>query len=355
MSSENTHRSGNGANSVVLIYPNAVNPVMELANIPMPESAEGKIALQKQIQEALQQEGQWLEQVGLSLKGMEVILNLLLADEGAKAYLIAQEQFNKANNYLQQAMEQIKAKIAEYSAYFSSFNSDMLENERSIDTTITALIRQARTNTDAKLEALGNEIAQGLEQLKNLITSEATSKTQELQTDIRQKAEALNNLIEAQKEVISNMQKDFIKKASASLGTEFGKLEAKLNKKASISELDSLNIAIHTELNNLKETTQTLTQTDTALKGEIDTLKNTTLTKSWWTPQYETLKEFFNQYFVFKKETQDFIQTTTNTITQITNDANETADWIHTATTILTKLRSNKAAKSELDSVNLAL
>ncbi|WQW28479.1 hypothetical protein KVL24_02300 [Helicobacter pylori] len=117
-------------------YPNLPNSVLEITE--QPEVKEITNELLKQLQNALKGNHQFSEQVGLSLKGIVRILEVLLSLDFFKNANEIDSSLRNSIEWLSNAGESLKNKMKEYEGFFSDFNTSMKSNEQEVTSVLNA-------------------------------------------------------------------------------------------------------------------------------------------------------------------------------------------------------------------------
>ncbi|GAA8253036.1 hypothetical protein HpNP104_11630 [Helicobacter pylori] len=163
-------------------YPNLPNSALEITN--QPEVKEITNELLKQLQNALNSNSLFTEQVELSLKGIVRILEVLLSLDFFKNAEQIDSSLRNSIEWLSHAGERLKAKMKEYEGFFSDFNTSMKANEQEVTATLNA-------NT----ENIKNEI----KKLENQIIETATRLLTSYQIFLNQAKESATTQINADK------------------------------------------------------------------------------------------------------------------------------------------------------------
>nr|WP_120892094.1 hypothetical protein [Helicobacter pylori] len=116
-------------------YPNLPNSALEITN--QPEVKEITNELLRQLQNALNSNTLFTEQVGLSLKGIVRILEVLLSLDFFKNANEIDSSLRNSIKWLTHAGESLKTKM-EYESFFSDFNTSMRANEQEVTNTLNA-------------------------------------------------------------------------------------------------------------------------------------------------------------------------------------------------------------------------
>ncbi|GHQ85341.1 hypothetical protein VN0410_09850 [Helicobacter pylori] len=117
-------------------YPNLPNSALEIKS--QPEVKETTNELLKQLQSALKQNSLFTEQVGLSLKGIVRILEVLLSLDFFKNANEIDSSLKNSIEWLKSAGDSLKIKMKEYEGFFSDFNTSMHANEQEVKNTLNA-------------------------------------------------------------------------------------------------------------------------------------------------------------------------------------------------------------------------
>ncbi|GHR26588.1 hypothetical protein VN0452_11700 [Helicobacter pylori] len=195
-------------------YPNLPNSALEITK--QPEVKEITNELLKQLQNALNSNSLFTEQVELSLKGIVRILEVLLSMDFFKNAEQIDSSLRNSIEWLNNASERLKIKMKEYEGFFNAFNASMKSNEQEVSATLNANTENIRS----EFKRLENEIIETITRLltsyqiflnnakESAITQINTNKTKSIQ-EIEQakeraitqintnKTQAINNITEA--------------------------------------------------------------------------------------------------------------------------------------------------------------
>ncbi|GAA9759029.1 hypothetical protein VN0251_09830 [Helicobacter pylori] len=173
-------------------YPNLPNSVLEIKS--QPEVKEITNELLKQLQNALKTNTHFSEQVGLSLKGIVRILEVLLSLDFFKNANEIDSSLRNSIEWLTNAGESLKIKMKEYESFFSDFNTSMCTNEQEV----TDTLNDNTENIKSEVKKLENQI---IETATKLLTSyqiflnnAKESTTNQISTD---RTQAISNIKEA--------------------------------------------------------------------------------------------------------------------------------------------------------------
>ncbi|GAA6959841.1 hypothetical protein ID0050_12220 [Helicobacter pylori] len=143
-------------------YPNLPNSALEITS--QPEAKEITNELLKQLQNALNSNAHFTEQVELSLKGIVRILEALLSLDFFKNANEVDSSLRNSIEWISNAGESLKIKMKEYESFFSDFNTSMKANEQEVTDTLNANIDNIRN----EFKRIENEI---IETTTRLLTS----------------------------------------------------------------------------------------------------------------------------------------------------------------------------------------
>ncbi|WQS39997.1 hypothetical protein KVE26_06870 [Helicobacter pylori] len=143
-------------------YPNLPNSALEITQ--QPEVKEITNELLKQLQNALTGNHLFTEQVGLSLKGIVRILEVLLSLDFFKNANEIDSSLRNSIEWLTNAGESLKLKMKEYEGFFNEFNQSMRANEQEVTNTLNANAE----NIKSEVKKLENQM---IEETTRLLTS----------------------------------------------------------------------------------------------------------------------------------------------------------------------------------------
>ncbi len=192
-------------------YPNLPNSNLEITN--QPEVKEITNELLKQLQNAINSNSLFTEQVELSLKGIVRILEVLLSLDFFKNANEIDSSLRNSIEWLNNAGESLKTKMKEYEGFFSDFNTSMQANEQEV----TAILNANTENIKSEIKKLETQLIETTTRLltsyqiflnqarENATTQINTNKTESLEA-ITQAKENANNEITANKtQAITNI------------------------------------------------------------------------------------------------------------------------------------------------------
>ncbi len=192
-------------------YPNLPNSNLEITS--QPEVKEITNELLKQLQNALNSNTLFTEQVELSLKGIVRILEVLLSLDFFKNANEIDSSLRNSIEWLNNAGESLKNKMKEYEGFFNDFNTSMHANEQEVTNTLNANTE----NIKSEIKKLENQI---IETATRLLTSYqiflnnakeganneiTTNKTQSIQAIEQAKTSAITQISENQTQAITNI------------------------------------------------------------------------------------------------------------------------------------------------------
>ncbi len=106
--------------------------------LSQPEAKEITNELLKQLQNMLNSNSQFSEQVELSLKGIVRILEVLLSLDFFKNANEIDSSLRNSIEWISNAGESLKIKMKEYESFFNDFNASMKANEQEVTNTLNA-------------------------------------------------------------------------------------------------------------------------------------------------------------------------------------------------------------------------
>ncbi|PUD66858.1 ATPase, partial [Helicobacter pylori] len=192
-------------------YPNLPNSVLEITE--QSEVKEITNELLKQLQNALNSNSLFTEQVELSLKGIVRILEVLLSLDFFKNANEIDSSLRNSIEWLSNAGESLKAKMKEYEGFFSEFNTSMKANEQEV----TATLNANTENIKSEVKKLENQIIEATTRLltsyqiflnqarENATTQINTNQTQAITNINEAKANANNEISNNQTQAINNI------------------------------------------------------------------------------------------------------------------------------------------------------
>ncbi len=192
-------------------YPNLPNSALEITE--QPEVKEITNELLKQLQNALNSNSLFTEQVELSLKGIVRILEVLLSLDFFKNANEIDSSLRNSIEWLNNAGESLKLKMKEYEGFFSEFNTSMKSNEQEV----TSILNANTQNIKSEIKKLENQLIETTTKLltsyqiflnqarENATNQINTNKTQSLEAITQAKTSANNEISANQTQAITNI------------------------------------------------------------------------------------------------------------------------------------------------------
>lgn len=214
-------------------YPNLPNSVLEITE--QPEVKEITNELLKQLQNALNSNSLFTEQVELSLKGIVRILEVLLSLDFFKNANEIDSSLRNSIEWISNAGESLKNKMKEYEGFFNEFNTIMKANEQEVTDTLNAntenikseikklenqliettnklltsyqiFLNQARDNATTQINTNKTESLEAITQAKTNANNEiTTNKTESLEAITNAKTSANNEINTNKTQAITNI------------------------------------------------------------------------------------------------------------------------------------------------------
>ncbi len=244
-------------------YPNLPNSALEITQ--QPEVKEITNELLKQLQNALNSNSLFTEQVELSLKGIVRILEVLLSLDFFKNANEIDSSLRNSIEWLNNAGDSLKTKMKEYEGFFSDFNTSMKANEQEV----TAILNANTENIKSEIKKLENQL---IETTTRLLTSyqiflnqARDSANNEINTN---KTQAINNINEAKENATTQINTnkteslEAITQAKTSANNEIS-----TNKTQAINNINEAKTTANNEINTNQ--TQAITNINEAKKPII--------------------------------------------------------------------------------------
>ncbi len=257
-------------------YPNLPNSALEITE--QPEVKEITNELLKQLQNALQSNALFTDQIQLSLKGIVRILEVLLSLDFFKNANEIDSSLRNSIEWLTHAGESLKAKMKEYEGFFSDFNTSMRANEQEV----TATLNANAENIKSEIKKLENQI---IETATRLLTSYqiflnqarenanhqiTENKTQSLEAITQAKTTANNEINTNKTESL-----EAIEQAKTNANTQITE-----NKTQAITNITQAKESAQAQINtNKQEVLNNITQQKQQAYSEITEAKNRSLSK----------------------------------------------------------------------------
>ncbi len=248
-------------------YPNLPNSALDFTD--QPEVKEITNELLKQLQNALNSNSLFTEQVELSLKGIVRILEVLLSLDFFKNANEIDSSLRNSIEWLSNAGDSLKNKMKEYEGFFSDFNTSMKANEQEV----TNILNANTENIKSEIKKLENQL---IETATKLLTS--------YQIFLNQAKESANNEISTNK----TASLEAITQAKTTANNEIS-----TNKTQAINNINEAKTTAQAQINtNKQEVLNNITQEKNQATSEITEAKKTAFNEL-----LETLKPKFSGLF----------------------------------------------------------
>ncbi|MFP6278056.1 ATPase [Helicobacter pylori] len=249
-------------------YPNLPNSTLEITE--QPEVKEITNELLKKLQNALNSNSLFTEQVELSLKGIVRILEVLLSLDFFKNANEIDSSLRNSIEWLSNAGESLKEKMKEYEGFFSEFNASMHANEQEV----TSVLNANTENIKSEIKKLENQL---IETTTKILTS--------YQIFLNQARDNANHQITENK----TQSLEAITQAKTNANNEIS-----TNKTQAITNINEAKENATTQINtNKQEVLNNITQEKQQATSEINEAKKTAFNEL-----LETLKPKFSGLFV---------------------------------------------------------
>ncbi|MFP5998235.1 hypothetical protein ACLF8E_07915, partial [Helicobacter pylori] len=248
-------------------YPNLPNSVLEITE--QPEVKEITNELLKQLQNALNSNSLFTEQVELSLKGIVRILEVLLSLDFFKNANEIDSSLRNSIEWLNNAGESLKLKMKEYEGFFSEFNTSMKSNEQEV----TSILNANTENIKSEIKKLENQLIETttklltsyqifLNQARDNANHQITeNKTQSLEAIAQAKTSASNEITANKTQALTN-----INEAKTNANNEIS-----TNKTQAITNINEAKESATNQINtNNQEVLNNITQAKTTATSEIN-------------------------------------------------------------------------------------
>ncbi|WRE25366.1 hypothetical protein KVC27_02900 [Helicobacter pylori] len=270
-------------------YPNLPNSVLEITS--QPEVKEITNELLKQLQNALNSNSHFSEQVELSLKGIVRILEVLLSLDFFKNANEIDSSLRNSIEWLNNAGESLKSKMKEYEGFFSDFNTSMKANEQEV----TSVLNANTENIKSEIKKLENQL---IETTTRLLTSYQIFLNQARENANNQitanQTQAITNINEAKENATNQINTnkteslEAITQAKTSANNEITE-----NKTQAITNINEAKVSATNQINtNKQEVLNNITQEKQQATSEITEAKKTAFNEL-----LETLKPKFSGLF----------------------------------------------------------
>ncbi|WRC99550.1 hypothetical protein E5K75_05685 [Helicobacter pylori] len=238
-------------------YPNLPNSALEISEQPQVKEITNELL--KQLQNALNSNTLFTEQVELSLKGIVRILEVLLSLDFFKNANEIDSSLRNSIEWLTHAGESLKTKMKEYEGFFNDFNTSMRSNEQEV----TNILNANTENIKSEIKKLENQI---IETATKLLTSyqiflnnAKESANNEIKTN---KTQAITNINEAKESATNQINADKTQAiTNITEAKESANNEIKTNKTQAITNINEAKTTANNEIStNKTESLEAITQ-----------------------------------------------------------------------------------------------
>ncbi len=270
-------------------YPNLPNSDLEITQ--QPEVKEITNELLKQLQNAINSNSLFTEQVELSLKGIVRILEVLLSLDFFKNANEIDSSLRNSIEWLNNAGESLKIKMKEYEGFFSDFNTSMKANEQEV----TSVLNANTENIKSEIKKLENQL---IETTTRLLTSYQIFLNNARDTANNQitenKTQAITTINEAKTNANNEITENKTESLEAiTLAKTNANNEISTNKTQAITNINEAKTTANNEINaNKQEVLNNITQEKNQATSEIIEAKKTAFNEL-----LETLKPKFSGLF----------------------------------------------------------
>ncbi|MGL2593191.1 DUF1542 domain-containing protein [Helicobacter pylori] len=248
-------------------YPNLPNSALEISEQPQVKEITNELL--KQLQNALKGNHLFTEQVGLSLKGVKRILEVITGMDFFQKANEIDERLRGIVKWLENSSDGLQAKMREYEIYFSDFNTSMKSNEQEV----TSILNANTENIKSEIKKLENQL---IETTTKLLTS--------YQIFLNQARDNANNQITENK--TQSLEAITLAKESATT-------QINANQTQAINNINEAKENATTQINtNKQEVLNNITQEKNQATSEITEAKKTAFNEL-----LETLKPKFSGLF----------------------------------------------------------
>ncbi|MGL2873046.1 DUF1542 domain-containing protein, partial [Helicobacter pylori] len=243
-----------------------------------PEVKEITNELLKQLQNAINSNSLFTEQVELSLKGIVRILEVLLSLDFFKNANEIDSSLRNSIEWLNNAGESLKSKMKEYEGFFNNFNTSMRANEQEV----TSILNTNTENIKSEIKKLENQLIETttrlltsyqifLNQARDSANNQITANKTESLEAITQAKTSANNEITANK----TESLEALNQAKTNANNEISE-----NKTQAISNINEAKESATNEINtNKQEVLNNITQEKNQATSEINEAKKTEFNK----------------------------------------------------------------------------
>ncbi|RVY62067.1 hypothetical protein ECC36_06490 [Helicobacter pylori] len=251
-------------------YPNLPNSALEITEQPQVKEITNELL--KQLQNALNSNSLFTEQIQLSLKGIVRILEVLLSLDFFKNANEIDSSLRNSIEWLSNAGESLKLKMKEYEGFFNDFNVSMHANEQEV----TSILNANTENIKSEIKKLENQL---IETTTRLLTSYQIFLNQARESANHQitenKTQAITNINEAKVSATTQINTNKTESLEAiTLAKTNANNEITENKTQAITNINEAKESATTQinankqevLNNIKEQKQQATSEITEAK-----------------------------------------------------------------------------------------
>ncbi|WP_162965815.1 hypothetical protein, partial [Helicobacter pylori] len=256
-------------------YPNLPNSALEITE--QPEVKKLTNELLKQLQNALNSNSLFTEQIELSLKGIVRILEVLLSLDFFKNANEIDSSLRNSIEWLSNAGESLKLKMKEYERFFREFNTSMKSNEQEV----TSVLNANTENIKSEIKKLENQL---IETTTRLLTSYQIFLNQARDNANHQITENKTASLEALNQARDNSNHQITENKTASLealnqARDNSNHQITENKTASLEALNQARENATNQINTNKTASlEAITQAKTTANNEISENKTQAIT-----------------------------------------------------------------------------
>ncbi|WRE34005.1 hypothetical protein KVD69_02300 [Helicobacter pylori] len=258
-------------------YPNLPNSNLEITD--QLEVKKLTNELLKQLQNALNSNSLFTEQVELSLKGIVRILEVLLSLDFFKNANEIDSSLRNSIEWLNNAGDSLKSKMKEYEGFFNNFNTSMRTNEQEV----TAILNANTENIKSEIKKLENQL---IETTTRLLTSYQIFLNNARDSANHQitenKTQAITNINEAKESATTQITANKTESLEAiTLAKTTANNEISTNKTQAITNINEAKESATTQINtNKQEVLNNIKEEKTQATSEIIEAKKTIIIKT---------------------------------------------------------------------------
>ncbi len=257
-------------------YPNLPNSALEITE--QPEVKKLTNELLKQLQNAINSNSLFTEQVELSLKGIVRILEVLLSLDFFKNANEIDSSLRNSIEWLTNAGESLKTKMKEYEGFFNNFNTSMKANEQEV----TSILNANTENIKSEIKKLENQLIETTTRLLTSYQIFLNNARDSANNQITEnKTQAITTINEAKENATTQINTN--KTASLEAITQEktnANNEISENKTQAITNINQAKESAQAQINaNKQEVLNNITQEKNQATSEINEAKNRSLSK----------------------------------------------------------------------------